>query len=664
MSEHTSSPEPAGEDTERSARERSALALLRQLWLGLASYRLYPDNPNRAGFDAVVERIGTTAADALTMGAVDLEIRGDRFVLAGAALPEEDSLLRLARVCFERRVERLTVTDVPDATDLERLYGTLTRSPADLEEAGGVEQAMAATGVTSLSLSHIGPGTVDEADHVAPELAAESRRSGVDVLATELILEDLHGSPQDQAETLLARLHEVMEQGLPSNARIDVHSAAHEMLTELPPDVRRSMIEILVDRAHDDPVASRLIGTMNNAELTRALVDAGGGGGRDPVELARSLATSGVRQVDIIDLTRALEAGHEDAGTIIAGLEQLGVDLRPDAVTTASGSVLEVLAQYLSATQGDDVRSVQEAIAGSAEELRAAQVLAVADYLALESDLERAGEALSIWSDELRNALAQRDERAVASLIQPVREILLSREEGRPELFEAYVRRALTRDVVFDAVTAEAADGHQHLAAMLGPFGDDGVEVLLDLLADEEDRQRRALLLGAIRRIASVHPDPVVARLRDERWYVVRNAVSILGSAGGPSVVSRLAEVARHPAPEVRREVPEALANAGGPAGVPHLVQIAVEGAEDLRAAAVTALGTIVGGEAAAGLGEVAARTRDRAIRMQALDALARRVDGVPVLHGLVARDSPTRLPWRIRRFARRALARAERGTR
>jgi hypothetical protein len=78
----------------------------------------------------------------------------------------------------------------------------------------------------------------------------------------------------------------------------------------------------------------------------------------------------------------------------------------------------------------------------------------------------------------------------------------------------------------------------------------------------------------------------------------------------------------------------------------------------------VTALGTIVGAEAAAGLGEVATRARDRGIKLHALDALAQRADGPPVLHGLVARDSPTRLPWRIRRSARRALARAERTAR
>jgi hypothetical protein len=658
-------PGATQEVPERAARERAAQTLMRQLWLGLSTYRLYPENPHRPGFADAVERIAAAAAEALSFGFVDLEIRGERFVLRGEPLPTEDAVERLALVCFERRVERLTVVSVPDAPDLERLYATLARTPADLEEAGGVERALEASGVTSISLSPLGPGEVEEADHVPADVAAAagSRRLDVDVLASELMVEDLHGSAEDQAETLLARLRQVMEVGLPEGARIDTHAAVHDVLTDLPVEVRRSMVEMLVDRVRDDPVAGRLIGTMSNAELTRALVDVGSSGRRDPVELARQLAAAGVRQVDIIDLTRALEAGHEDAGTIIAGLEQLGVELGEEGGGPGGGSVLEVLSQYLSATEGDDVRSVQDAIASTGEEQRAAQVLAVADYLALETDMEREGEALAIWSDELRRALSERDERAVTALIQPVRDVLLGGTEDRPALFQAYVRRALTPEVVLEAVTAEAADGHPRLAAMLAPFAEDGVEVLLDLLADEQDRQRRALLLGALRRISPAHPAPVVARLRDERWYVVRNAVSILGSVRNPSVVPRLAEAARHRSPEVRREVPEAIANAGGAAAVPYLVDLAVSGAEDVRPLAVGSLATLVGEEAAEGLGQVVTGASDRPTRLRAVDALAGRAEGPAVLGALVSGEGP-RLPWRLRRYMRKAIARSGRSPR
>lgn len=655
-------PEAAARPVDRSARERAVAFLLRQLWLGLSTYRLYPENPDRPGFGAAVERVGLAAAEALGKGPVDLEIRTDGFVLSGSTLPREDALDRLALACFERRAERLVLTGAPSARELERLYRILSRPPGELEDAGGIDAAVAEGDLTSISLSRLGPGTVEEADHVPTDMAATTPgRLDVDVLASELMVEDLHGSAQDQAETLLARLRRVIAQEPTEGPRIDVHSAVHDMLTDLPGEVRRSLVGMLVDAVREDPVAESLIGTMSNAELTRALVDLGGTAERDPVELARRLAQAGVRQVDIVDLTRALEAGHEEAGTIIAGLEQLGMDLGSEGEIASGGSVLEVLSGYLAATQSDDVRAIQVAVQATGEDLRRAQVLAVADYLALESDMERAGEALEIWSDELRRALRERDEREVGALLQPVRDALVGGGLDRPALFESYVRRALEPEVVLEAVSAEAVDGHPHLAAMLAPFGDEGVEVLLDLLTDEEDGQRRALLLGALRRIVPDHLRPVEARLRDHRWFVVRNAVILLGSSGNPAVLPRLAQAAQHASPEVRREAPEAMANAGGPAAVPHLVRLAVEGADDVRPQAVTSLATLVGTDAAEGLGEVARSARDRALRVQALDALATRREGSTVLQALVSGDPRPRLPWRLRRRARTCLARSER---
>jgi hypothetical protein len=651
---------------ERLARERAVGFLLRQFWLGLSTYRLYPDHPERPGFAAAVERVDAAAAAALAGGPVDLEVRSDRVLLKGAPLPSEDALGRLALLCFERRVERLTFTGIPTASELERIYAVLSMPPRDLEAAGGIDVVLDRGGEAAVTLSRVGPGAVEEADHVPEDvaLAAEAGRLDVDVLASELMVEDLHGSPEDQAATLLARLRRVVSEGLPEGAGIDAQAAVHDVMSDLPPEVRRSLVQMLVSRVQEDPVAGRLIGSMSNAELTRALVDAASKGERDAVELARDLARAGVRQVDIVDLTRALEAGHEDAGTIIAGLEQLGVGAGESLEVPAGGSVLEVLSEYLSATRSDDVRSIQQAVDSTEEDLRTMQVLAVADYLALETDLERAGEALGIWSDELRRAIRTRDDREVTALISPVREALLGRGEERPALFDAYVRQALTPDVVLEAVAAEAADGDPRLAAMLAPFGDEGVEVLLDVLADEQDGARRALLIGALRRIVPDHPRPVLSRLTDHRWYVVRNAVVLLGSSGSVAALPKLAHAARHASAEVRREVPEAMANAGGAAAVPHLVRLAVEGAEDVRSLAVVSLGTLVGREAADGLAEVARTASSRAIGMQAIDALVTRSEGPEVLRGLATGDPGPRLPWRLRRHARRSLARSERAHR
>ncbi len=120
------------------------------------------------------------------------------------------------------------------------------------------------SGVVSVSLSPIGPGPVEEADHVPDELASTplEERLDADVLASELMVDDLGRSPQHQAETLLSRLRRVLgDPATATGSRIDTHAAVHDLMGGLLDGVRRSFVELLVDRVAQDPVAERLIGT-------------------------------------------------------------------------------------------------------------------------------------------------------------------------------------------------------------------------------------------------------------------------------------------------------------------------------------------------------------------------------------------------------------------
>ncbi len=648
---------------ERDARERQIAAVLKQLWLGLAAYRLYPGSVDRPGFVAAVERIGAASRAALASGPVDVEIRGDRIVLDGVELPEDDHIQKLALACFERRVERLTVIGVPDAHDLGDLYAVLSRSVDDLDEGGGAGEVLRTSGVETVELSRVGPAPVEGADHTPEGMEPEERRErSVDVLATELMVEDLHGSPDDQAETLLSRMGALLAEQPPDAASpIDLDAAVHDVVTELPPEIRRSLMDRLIERARTDPVAERLIGTMSNAELTRALIDLGRDGRRDPVQLAHQLAQAGVRQLDIVDLTAALAAGYEDAGTIVTGLEQLGIRL-DEPGTAAGGSVMQVLADYLTATQTDDVREMQAMIAGGEEEDRAHAILAVGDYLAAETDLERTEEVLDLWAAEIRGAMARRDLAQTRALLDPVRDALLGTADDRRPLYEAYVGRTLDPELVSQLVAADAAESGSSVPDLLASFGAVGVEVLLDLLAEEEDRNRRAQFLGVLRRTVRENLEPVTKRLSDPRWFVARNAVSLLGSVGGPAMLERIEELAGHESPAVRREVASALVAAGGPAAVPFLGRLTAVEDPEVRRQAVTALGALVGHEAAEALADVARSSHDRALRMRALEELAARPDGPALLRELASRRSRPKLPWALRRRAR-SLARHAGGT-
>ncbi|MFB3738171.1 MAG: HEAT repeat domain-containing protein, partial [Candidatus Velamenicoccus archaeovorus] len=579
-------------------RTRAVVALLRQLWLGLSTYRLFPGDATRPSFLAAAERVRAAAETAIGTGPVEVGVRGSLFLLDGEQLPDDETMAKLALACFERRVELLGVHAPPGPEDLVALYGVLTMPPEELRESGGAAEMLFGSGVTAVALAAVGPAPVAGADHVPEDLeerpADPSRVPDASVLASELMIEDLQGSPEDQARSLLARLRSFTTGlALEPGRGIDFQAAVHDVITQLPDPIRHALVEQLVDTVKDDPVAERLIGTMSNAELTRALVDLGRAGDRDPVALARQLAEAGVRHLDLVDLTTALQRGQEEAGTILAGLEQLGLDVSETGGERA-GSVGEVLAGYLAATKADDVRTLRAGVPQTERQRREAAILALRDYIVVETDLEQIGEALHVWSERVQRAVRERDVELVSAMVQPMREALASPAGvERASLFEFSVKRALGREVVLDLASwAEGPEGADP-RPLLEPFGEAGVEALLDLLADEEDRDRRAHLLGLLRRGVHGHVGPVVARLRDPRWFVVRNAANLLGAAGGPDVLEQLGATTRHEVPEVRREAVKALMVAGGSAAVPHLQRAALEGPEDVRHAAIVALGSV-----------------------------------------------------------------------
>ena len=647
--------------TEQDEREQ-VIALLRQLWLGLSAYRLYPGSLDRPGFVAAVERIRGASERVLAAGPLDVEVHGERLFLHGEPLPDDQPIERLALACFERRAERLVVQSVPDAADLDGLFRTLSTPVGEMDEAGGADALLRDAGVSSVTLGRIGPDPVVGADHVPEELTAEPSPTGGGLpdpagVSADLLLEDMGGSPADQAETILGRFRSIVDSVPQEVPRVDLYGRLHDVIADLPPELRRSLTEILVDRVRDDSLAARLIGTMSNAELTRALVDLGREHDRDPVQLARQLATAGVRHLDIVDLTKALEAGREEAGTILAGLDQLGIDLAAPFNHPGPGaSISDVLGEYLLATQSDDLRAMEGLATAGDEQRRALALSVLRDYLVLETDLERVGEVLDLWVGEVRQALKAHEGRRVEGLVGIARDARASSDDReRVALFDGYSHQVLAGPFLTELVAAEAAevgDEASPLPSLLAPFGEEAVTALLDVLADEEDRARRALLLGALRQVAPGHLGPVVERLSDARWYVVRNAVNILRSVGGEDV---LENAAHHGNRAVRREATFGLVAAGGVKSIPHLQRLAGGPDPETREQAVSALGGLAAPEAVAALAAVVRSSRDPPVWRGAIDALGEHPapEATVVLQELASRRTRPRLPRALRRHAR-----------
>ncbi len=87
---------------------------------------------------------------------------------------------------------------------------------------------------------------------------------------------------------------------------------------------------------------------------------------------------------------------------------------------------------------------------------------------------------------------------------------------------------------------------------------------IADALTDTEDRMARKTYVAALGAFGSDGADAVGKMLRDSRWFVVRNGVSVLGVVGGPEAIEHLTGSLANEHAGVRRETVRSLAKIGG----------------------------------------------------------------------------------------------------
>jgi hypothetical protein len=110
--------------------------------------------------------------------------------------------------------------------------------------------------------------------------------------------------------------------------------------------------------------------------------------------------------------------------------------------------------------------------------------------------------------------------------------------------------------------------------ALAKELGEQAVEWLNLALVASQQRATRRVLAEAVAGLCRENPERIAPWLGDPNWFVVRNAVQILGWIGGEAVVGLLRTAVRHPDRRVRYEVVGALASVPPAAARPMLLEM------------------------------------------------------------------------------------------
>jgi hypothetical protein len=129
---------------------------------------------------------------------------------------------------------------------------------------------------------------------------------------------------------------------------------------------------------------------------------------------------------------------------------------------------------------------------------------------------------------------------------------------------------------------------------------------IIEALGSEEDRNRRGRLVKALKAIGEPAYPFLVDALRSPTWFVVRNALNVLGDIGTAAQVESIGRALAHGDPRVRRAAARALGKIGGTDAERLLVSAMTDRDEETQAEVLLCLGAMKAQSAVPGLAELA----------------------------------------------------------
>ncbi|WP_305044665.1 HEAT repeat domain-containing protein [Geoalkalibacter sp.] len=123
--------------------------------------------------------------------------------------------------------------------------------------------------------------------------------------------------------------------------------------------------------------------------------------------------------------------------------------------------------------------------------------------------------------------------------------------------------------------------------------GEKAADLLAARLCEETEAHARKIFAQTLVRFESAAVPALLRLLKDERWYVVRNALAILGEIRDTDRVGHLAVFLAHPDVRVRREAIRGLTRIGTPEAMDVLLVAVEEGDGDLQQQALLFLGAL-----------------------------------------------------------------------
>ncbi len=166
-------------------------------------------------------------------------------------------------------------------------------------------------------------------------------------------------------------------------------------------------------------------------------------------------------------------------------------------------------------------------------------------------------------------------------------------EKAPGRLLVQAIRSIATKDVVeaeIRRITHGLGNVWEHHSDSIVLVGPPALPFLFHALARSDSRKDRTRLLSTIQRFGNAVQEPAIQLLQDKRWFVVRNAIELLGNSNDPDVIPVVCNYIDHDHPKVRNAARTAARKLGGERSMDALLEAVDKGDETDRRHAVSQL--------------------------------------------------------------------------
>ena len=572
------------------AERTTATIIVEALGTAWTVFSLYPDPEQQPAFRRAVESMHEAVGEE-----VYLELDSSGFSHLGESVSvDREGSERFAKRCYLHRVESLVVASAPEPSDVARLFASLSKDELASAASGGVEAELRRDGVVAFTVGQramlrtIGDEDAPDRDPRVQAVLDE----GIDPAAfAQSLIDEAGGETGALVALFYARYHEILSRLVEG----DVYG-------------QEGTVQAFVEAFFylDEPSQLGCFEGFLATDETYDRMFLDQFAGHELAKLAPRLDSQGLALLlDYARVATDQADGRPD--------ELLGILKNPEALH----SVREVAAAKVQERLGELNKAIEESAAfleivkdkfpdprryfyDSLEVFRG--------LLAVEEREDRFRRIMRVWVGKVTTAVRAQDYRRAELWLRSVT-AKPTYDPVRESDVESSLGQIATQEVlslIVDAASADDGDVEKNPQAesatrLLRALGPRAVNALVDLLADEDNRSRRRVLVGLLSDVAADDPTPIVDRLSDDRWYVVRNLLTVLRDTSTPTASAAVLAAVDHPDGRVRVEALRAMGTSD-PGALARLTKAMRDSDEKVRHAAIGMVAVVAGGGGSAPL--------------------------------------------------------------